>query len=59
MERLILPRENSEYVPTGIYCCQQEERKAAFLNLFPKDDVDYAINERRIENLKELRGDYR
>ena len=59
MERLALPRKTSEYVPAGIYGCQREERKKAFLDLFPVEKEDYTINERRMENLKELRGDYR
>lgn len=59
MERLVLPRKTSEYISAGIYGCQQEERKKAFLDLFPVEKEDYVVNERRMDNLKELRGDYR
>ena len=58
MKRLILPHEKNEYEPVGIYCYQQEKRKSAFLNLFLTNREEDIINEKRIENLKELRGDY-
>lgn len=59
MEKLKLPREKKEYVPSGIYSYPQKERKEAFLKMFSLVEDDEAINERRIENLRVLRGDYR
>ncbi len=56
MKKLILPREKSEYVPSGIYRCTQENRKEAFFKLFSSlDEEDDLVIERRMENLKELR----
>ncbi len=59
MKRLSLPKEKTEYIPTGIYSYPQADRKAAFLEMFATVEEEPAINERRMENLKELRGDYR
>lgn len=59
MKRWSLPREKNEYIPSGIYSYPQAERKEAFLKLFSLDNNDDVINKRRMENLKELRGDYR
>ena len=59
MKRLTLPKEKTGYVPMGIYGYPQEERKEAFLKIFSSIEEEPAINEKRMENLKELRGDYR
>lgn len=58
MKRISLPREKTKYVPTGIYNYPQTERKAAFIKMFTSAAEDPAINERRMNHLKELRGNY-
>ncbi len=58
MKKLVLPREKAEYVPSGIYSYSKEKRKDVFLKMFSQNEKDDIINNRRIENLKELRGDY-
>ena len=54
-----MPKEKTGYVPMGIYGYPQAERKEAFLKMFSSIEEEPAINEKRMENLKELRGDYR
>lgn len=58
MKRLKLPREKKEYIPSGIYSRSQADRKDVFLKMFSSSENDKTINERRMENLKVLRGDY-
>ncbi len=59
MKRLTLPKEETGYVPMGIYGYPQAERKEAFLKMFSSIEEEPVINEKRMENLKELRGEYR